>query len=93
MRGSIQTRALVVCLALVAGFSVLSARLIDLQWFNRSKWEKTAASSYMRKMPLPAIRGVIVDRNEEIIARDFPTTSIMVDMYHLMYDMLWVVLV
>jgi cell division protein FtsI/penicillin-binding protein 2 len=83
MNGSIQTRALVVCLALVAGFSVLSARLLDLQWFNRSKWEQTAASSYMRKMPLPAIRGVIVDCNDEIIARDFPITSIVVDMYHL----------
>ena len=83
MRCSVQSRALVICLALVAGFSVLSVRLIHLQWLDRSEMERRAARSYTRKSVLPFTRGVIVDANEEIIARDFPVTSIMVDMYHM----------
>lgn len=71
-----------ICLVLVAGFSALSVRLIHLQWLDRSDWEKRAARSYTRKMVLQASRGVIVDANEEIVARDFPVTSIVVDMYH-----------
>lgn len=82
MNKSIQRRAIVICLVLVAGFSALSVRLIHLQWLDRSDWEKRAARSYTRKMVLQASRGVIVDANEEIIARDFPITSIVVDMYH-----------
>ncbi len=70
------------CLALVAGLSALSGRLIYLQW---DSVDELADSSPGRsvKRPLLARTGYIVDRNEEVIARNNPVTTITVDPYHL----------
>lgn len=83
MNRSLQRRALIVCLALVAGFSILSARLVHLQWTDRSAAVIKAARASSRTITLPGARGTIVDRNEEIIARNFPVTSVVADMQHL----------
>ncbi|MDA0766311.1 MAG: penicillin-binding protein 2 [Verrucomicrobia bacterium] len=83
MSQSLQSRALIVCLALVAGFSVLSARLVHLQWLDRGDAVARAASLSSRTIPIEAPRGIIVDRNEEIMARNFPVTAVVADMQHL----------
>lgn len=83
MSGSLQSRALVVCLGLVLGLSGLSARLIHLQWFDRRESVRKASQSHTRKLPLPAERGLIVDRNEDVLAWNLPVTTVKVDKKHL----------
>lgn len=79
----LQSRALVICLVLVAGFSVLSVRLVHLQWLDRGDTAARSARTFTRRIILPGERGVIVDRNEEIVARNIPVTTVVADMQHL----------
>jgi cell division protein FtsI/penicillin-binding protein 2 len=68
---------------LVTGLSALSVRLIHLQITDRKHYADKADRSYSRKLTIPARRGFIVDRHEEILAKNIPVTSVMVDKYHL----------
>lgn len=83
MKNTIHSRALVVCFLLVAGLSALSVRLIQLQVTDRKVYAEKAERSYSRRAVIPAQRGVIVDRHEEILAKNIPVTTVMVDKYHL----------
>lgn len=82
MNKGLQARVLIVCLALVAGLSALSGRLIYLQWDSNEE-EDASSPGRSIKRPLLAQNGYIVDRNEEVIARNNPVTEISVDMNHL----------
>ena len=70
------------CLALVAGLSALSGRLVYLQW-DAGDDSKASSPGRSIKRPLLAQNGYIVDRNEEVIARNNPVTEISVDLNHL----------
>lgn len=83
VKSAIQVRALLVCLILVAGFSVLSVRLVHLQWLDRGSLKRKAEVSRTAEEILPGWFGNIVDCNEEIIARNLPATTIVADKYHL----------
>jgi len=83
MLRSFHSRSLVVCAALVAGLSALSARLIQIQLLDRQRYAESSWSTYHRVEPLPAMRGTIVDCNEEVLARSLPVSSVMVDLNHL----------
>ncbi len=83
MKSAVHSRALLICLVLVAGFSVLSARLIHLQWLDRELSVRKAEISRTNKDIIPGWFGNIVDRKEEIMARNFPATTIVADKYHL----------
>jgi len=83
MKNSIHARALVVCLFLVTGLSALSVRLIHLQVTERKHYADKADRTYSRTIHIPARRGYVVDRNEEILAKNIPVTTVMVDKYHL----------
>lgn len=78
MKGGLQMRVLLVCLALVAGLSALSGRLVYLQW-TADGHDKSLAPGYSVKEPLLAQNGYIIDRYEEIIARNNPVTTIILD--------------
>lgn len=78
MKNGLQMRVLLVCLALVAGLSALSGRLVYLQW-TADGYDKSFAPGRSVKQPLLAQNGYIIDRNEEIIARNNPVTTIIVD--------------
>ncbi len=80
---SFQSRSLVVCSVLVTGLSLLSARLIQIQLLDRQRYAESSWSTYHRVEPLPAMRGTIVDCNEEVLARSLPVSSVMVDLNHL----------
>lgn len=71
-------RVLLVCLALVAGLSVLSGRLVYLQWTAQG-YSKSLSPGKSLERPLLAQTGYIIDRHEEIIARNNPVTTIIVD--------------
>ncbi len=84
MNRSFQSRCIVLCLVLVTLLSVLSARLVQIQLVDRQRYAASSAKAYERVENLPAIRGMIVDRNEEPIAKSIPVSSIYVDKMHLM---------
>ncbi|GHC63323.1 penicillin-binding protein 2 [Roseibacillus persicicus] len=78
MTKGLQVRVLMVCLALVAGLSALSGRLIYLQWGSADDLSSSNPGRTVKR-PLLAQNGYIVDRNEEVIARNNPVTTIIVD--------------
>ena len=63
---------------------MLSARLIQIQLVDRKRYAESSAKAYHRIERIPAIRGMIVDRNEETIAKSIPVSSIYVDKNHLL---------
>ncbi len=69
---------------LVTLLSLLSARLIQIQLVDRKRYAESSAKAYHRIERIPAIRGMIVDRNEETIAKSIPVSSIYVDKNHLL---------
>jgi len=78
-----QNRCIVLCLILVTLFSALSARLVQIQLVDRKRYAESSARAYHRTEIIPAIRGMIVDRNEEPIAKSIPVATLFVDMNHL----------
>jgi cell division protein FtsI/penicillin-binding protein 2 len=81
---SFQTRCLFLCSVLVAGLSLLSARLIQIQLIDRQTYAAKAQQAYRRIEVLPAMRGMIVDRWEEPLAKSIPVTTICIDRNHLL---------
>ncbi len=84
MNRAFQNRCIVLCLVLVTLLSALSARLVQIQLVDRQRYAASAAKAYHRVERLPAIRGMIVDRNEDPIAKSIPVASIFVDKNHLL---------
>ncbi|MGL4400950.1 MAG: peptidoglycan D,D-transpeptidase FtsI family protein [Luteolibacter sp.] len=72
------------CLLLVAGLSVLSGRLIQIQLVDRQRYAESSRKAYHRVEKLPAVRGMIVDRHEEPLAKSIPVSTVFVDKNHLM---------
>jgi cell division protein FtsI/penicillin-binding protein 2 len=68
---------------MVVGFSVLSWRLIHIQLVNRRHYAESSSKAFFRIEKLPALRGTIVDRNEETLARSVPMATLYVDKNHL----------
>lgn len=82
MSKKFQSRCIALCLLLVAGLSGLSYRLVDIQLVNRRHGPKGLGNNYQIEK-LPAIRGMIVDRHEEPIAKTIPLASVSIDRYRL----------
>ena len=93
MDKSLKTRALLVCLVLVAGLSALSSRLITIQVWDRKLTDKSSIPRFKIYEVMPASRGRIVDRNDKPIALNRPEASLIADVNHLnFYDNLtWAV--
>lgn len=83
MLRSFQSRTVILCSILVVGLSGLSYRLIDLQLIRRHTYAAKAEASYARELLLPAQRGLLVGRHDEILARNLPVKTVIVDRYHL----------
>ncbi|WP_367875024.1 peptidoglycan D,D-transpeptidase FtsI family protein [Luteolibacter sp. Populi] len=77
-RRSFQTRCLLLCSATVAGLSLLSLRLFQIQVWDR-KQVGGKANAFDRAEILPGLRGNIVDRNDEVLAKSMPVGSIYAD--------------
>ncbi len=70
-------------MALVAGLSVLSARLVQIQLVDRKHYAEKSRNTYHRTEILRAPTGMIVDRHEEPLARSIPVSTLIVDKAHL----------
>ncbi len=68
----------------MTGLSVLSGRLIQIQLVDRHRYAESSRKAYHRTEKLPALRGMIVDRREEPIAKSIPVSTVFVDKNHLM---------
>lgn len=68
----------------MAGLSVLSGRLVQIQLVDRQRYAESSRKAYHRTEKLPASRGTIVDRNEEPLAKSIPVSTVFVDKNHLM---------
>jgi cell division protein FtsI/penicillin-binding protein 2 len=84
MNRHFQTRCILLCSVLVIGLSLLSARLVKIQLVDRQRYAESAHKAFTRKEILPAIRGMIVDRREEPLAKSIPVSTVFVDKNHLM---------
>jgi len=80
-----QYRCFILCSVLVAGLSLLSGRLLQIQLVNRQRYAANSHKAFARIEKLPAIRGMIVDRHEEALAKSIPVATLFVDKNHL-YD-------
>lgn len=83
MKSSFQTRCLILCSILVIGLSVLSGRLVQIQLVDRQRYAESSRKAYHRIEKLPALRGMIVDRREEPLAKSIPVSTVFVDKNHL----------
>lgn len=84
MNRAFQNRCIALCLVLVVGLSALSARLVQIQLVDRQRYAASSSKAFHRIEHLPAIRGMIVDRNEDPIAKSIPVASVYVDKNHLL---------
>ncbi|MDX1680366.1 MAG: penicillin-binding protein 2 [Akkermansiaceae bacterium] len=80
---SFQVRCLILCSILMIGLSVLSARLIQIQLVDRQHYAESSRKAFHRVERLPAMRGMIVDRHEEPLAKSVPVSTLYVDKNHL----------
>ena len=85
MHASFQNRCILLCSILVIALSVLSGRLVQIQLVDRQVYAENSRKAYHRVEVLPAIRGMIVDRHEEPLAKSIPVSTVFVDKNHL-YD-------
>ena len=67
------------CSIFVVGLSLLSVRLIKIQLLDRQKYRERARATYDRSEILPGLRGKIVDRNDEVLAKSIGLSTVMVD--------------
>lgn len=77
-----QSRCLALCSVIVAGLSLLSVRLFQVQVWDR-KQVAGKSNPFDQAEVLPGLRGKIVDRNEEVLAKSMPVGSVYADIYHL----------
>jgi cell division protein FtsI/penicillin-binding protein 2 len=84
VNSAFQNRCIFLCSLLVIVLSVLSARLVQIQLVNRQHYAENSRKAYHRTEKLPAIRGMIVDRREEPMAKSVPVSTLFVDKNHLM---------
>ena len=83
MNPSFQKRAYLVCVVFVAILSVLSWRVINIQVVDRHQYASTGQRAFQRTETIPAIRGMIVDRRDEVIAKTIPVSTLFIDKNHL----------
>ena len=72
-------RCLFLCLAFVVGLSALSARLIYLQVIRAEDYAEKSNRVSVRKETLKAVRGCIVDANNQLVARNIPRARMALD--------------
>lgn len=83
MDAPFKRRAFFVCLALVAGLSALSVRLISLQVWNRKLSDTSTVPRFKLRERIVANRGLIVDRHQTVIAQNRPEATLVADLNHL----------
>jgi cell division protein FtsI/penicillin-binding protein 2 len=74
-----RTRILIVLVPLLMGLMTLGYRLYDLHVFRHQEFTKTVSKLHGRHIRLPALRGMIVDCNENMLAHSLTVKTIVLD--------------
>ncbi len=82
MRRRSRRRAAIACGFLALIFTGFSARLIYLQVGKHEEYTALAAQKHSIRQPIPANRGMILDRNGEILAASIPVRKVILDGTH-----------
>lgn len=69
----VRSRMALMRMVVVAAFLVLAAQLWRLQIVEGSRYQRKAEANRLRLQPLPPLRGVIYDRNRELLVRNVPS--------------------
>ncbi|MEK6620088.1 MAG: hypothetical protein AABZ26_03845, partial [Chloroflexota bacterium] len=76
-------RLVAFALGIVMLFVVLSVRLWDLQITNGAYYRELAEQNRVVRVPVPADRGIVVDRNGVVLARNLPGFAVTLIPYEL----------
>ena len=75
------------CIIIAAGMAVVSSlaavRLVNLQLLDKENISTLAADDLIDIERIPAKRGIIMDRNEELLTNNLPSSELVADRYHL----------
>lgn len=71
-------RILVIAAAIVAVFFVYLGRLFILQIIEANDWVAQAEENRISEINLPSQRGIILDRNDYILARNIPSYNVVI---------------
>ena len=77
------SRCTVLFLLVIAGFSFLSWRMIEIQYTNRKQYQQAAQNAGTTITYLPGSRGHILDCNDELIARSITLADLRINRYDL----------
>ena len=66
----VERRLQILIFLCIAAFSILSFRLWTIQVYQHDLYKEKAKYNYVRQVPIKAERGMILDRNGSILARD-----------------------
>src|SRR4051812_13209900 len=72
-------RVIFVALLLTVGLAGLGARLYDLQVLRHQNVAKTVNRMHERRVKLAALRGSILDCNDNVLAHSVPVHTVIVD--------------
>ncbi len=76
-------RCLWLCMLVMLISSSIAWRLVDLQLIDQKNCRKIAAEEHISKEIIPAERGIIMDRNEDVLTNNVQSAEIIGDRYHL----------
>lgn len=83
MRWTARTRTGIACAAVALVFTAYSVRLVDLQVVKHQEYSQLAAEKHTMLKVLHARRGLIFDRNGELLASNLPVRTIVADGSHI----------
>ena len=82
MRWTARTRTGLACAAVALIFTAYSVRLVELQVAKHQEYSQMAAEKHTMRKVLHARRGLIFDRNGELLASNLPVSTVVVDGSH-----------
>jgi len=83
MRKSERTRIGIACVIAAGVFTVFSARLVHLHVTKHDEYARIAAEKHSMRQIIHARRGMILDRNGEILATNLPVRTVTADASHI----------
>src|SRR5437660_6160097 len=83
MNPNSRSRCVFVCAAFIGLFSIFSFRLIYLQAIKYDEYAGLAAEKHVYKQIMPSERGMILDKNNEVLAHNVPVETVVADATHI----------
>lgn len=79
MKTGPRSRAVIACAAAGLALTGVSARLFQLQVLDHQKYAEAASKKHLLTVAIPSRRGLIYDRNGELLASNLPLTHLLAD--------------